>query len=70
MEQAEWLANIYSIEPQKESNLCYRISRNLYLLIKLMGSNTSITSVELAQSNFSAEITKSSIRKQSMLRSC
>jgi hypothetical protein len=70
VEQAEWLANIYSIEPQKESNLCYRISRNLYLLIKLMGSNTSITSVELAQSNFSAEITKSSIRKQSMLRSC
>jgi hypothetical protein len=57
VEQAEWLANIYSIEPQKESNLCYRISRNLYLLIKLMGSNTSITSVELAQSNFSAEIT-------------
>jgi hypothetical protein len=70
VEQAEWLANIYSIDPQKESNLCYRISRNLYLLIKLMGSNTSITSVELAQSNFSAEITKSSIRKQSMLRSC
>ena len=57
MELTERLADIYSIVPLKESNLSYRISRNLYLLIKLMGSNTSITSVELAQSIFSAEIT-------------
>ena len=40
---------IYPVEPRKEPNLMYRISRSLYPLIRLFGKNTSIKSTELAQ---------------------
>lgn len=43
---------IYPVEPRKEPNFMYRVSRWLYPLIKLMGANASITSVELAAGMF------------------
>lgn len=43
---------IYPVKPRKEPNFMYRISRTFYPLIKLMGSNSSITSTELAKAMF------------------
>ena len=43
---------IYPVTPRKEPNLMYSISRALYPLIKLMGSNSSIKSTELATAMF------------------
>jgi len=43
---------IYPVTPRKEPNFTYRISRFLYPLIKLFGSNSSIQSTELAASMF------------------
>ena len=43
---------IYPATPRKEPNIMYRISRLLYPLIKLFGSNASIKSTELAASMF------------------
>lgn len=43
---------IYPVTPRKEPNIMYRISRILYPLIKLMGSNSSIKSTELAEAMF------------------
>ena len=40
---------IYPVEPRKEPNLFYRISRRLYPLIKRFGKNSSITSTQLAR---------------------
>lgn len=45
-------AYIYPVTPRKEPNLMYRISRALYPLIRLMGSNGSIKSTELALAMF------------------
>ena len=45
-------AYIYPVTPRKEPNLMYRISRTLYPLIKLFGSNASIKSTELATAMF------------------
>ena len=45
-------AYIYPVTPRKEPNVMYRISRALYPLIRIMGSNGSITSTELAQAMF------------------
>lgn len=39
---------IYPVEPRSEPNLMYRLMRSLYPLIKLAGSNSSITSTQLA----------------------
>jgi nucleoside-diphosphate-sugar epimerase len=39
---------IYPVTPRKEPNFTYRVSRILYPLIKLFGSNSSIQSTELA----------------------
>ncbi len=43
---------IYPVEPRKEPNLMYTISRWLYPLIRLFGKNASIKSTELAQAMF------------------
>jgi nucleoside-diphosphate-sugar epimerase len=43
---------IYPVTPREEPNLTYRVSRFLYPLIKLLGSNSSIKSTELAASMF------------------
>ena len=43
---------IYPVEPRKEPNLMYSISRRLYPLIRLFGKNASIKSTELAQAMF------------------
>ncbi len=40
---------IYPVTPRTEPNLMYSVSRLLYPLIKLMGSNMSIKSTELAK---------------------
>lgn len=40
---------IYPVKPRKEPNLMYTITRWLYPLIKLAGSNTSIPSTHLAE---------------------
>lgn len=45
-------AYIYPVTPRKEPNLMYRISRALYPLLRLFGSNASIKSTELAQAMF------------------
>ena len=44
---------IYPVEPRKEPNVMYRISRALYPIIKLFGKNASIKSTELADAMFS-----------------
>lgn len=43
---------IYPVEPRKEPNLMYKITRLLYPLIRLMGSNASIKSTELAEAMY------------------
>lgn len=43
---------IYPVEPRREPNWMYRIMRALYPLIKLLGSNTSVKSTELATAMF------------------
>ena len=43
---------IYPVTPRKEPNMMYRISRALYPVIKLLGSNASIKSTELARAMF------------------
>lgn len=44
---------IYPVTPRKEPNFAYTVFRKLYPLMKpLMGKNSSITSVELAQGMF------------------
>lgn len=43
---------IYPVTPREEPNLTYRVIRFLYPLIKLLGSNSSIKSTELAASMF------------------
>jgi hypothetical protein len=43
---------IYPVEPRKEPNMMYRVSKSLYPLIKLMGKNSSIKSTELAMGMF------------------
>ena len=43
---------IYPVTPRKEPNVMYRISRVLYPVIKLFGSNASIKSTELARAMF------------------
>ncbi len=43
---------IYPVSPRKEPNIMYRIMRILYPLIRLMGSNGSIKSTELASAMF------------------
>lgn len=40
---------IYPVEPRNEPNFTYRLSRRLYPLFKLMGSNMSITSHQLGE---------------------
>ena len=45
-------AYIYPVTPRKEPNLMYQLSRKLYPIIRLMGSNASITSTELALAMF------------------
>ena len=45
-------AYIYPVTPRKEPNLMYQLSRKLYPIIRLMGSNASITSTELAMAMF------------------
>lgn len=45
-------AYIYPVEKRREPNLMYRLSRNLYPLIKLFGSNASIRSTELGKAMF------------------
>ena len=45
-------AYIYPVEPRKEPNVMYQISRRLYPVIKLFGKNASIKSTELAHSMF------------------
>lgn len=49
-------AYIYPVEPRKEPNLMYSISRSLYPMIKLFGTNMSIKSTELAQAMFKVGI--------------
>lgn len=43
---------IYPVEPRKEPNLMYRIMRYLYPIIRLLGSNFSIKSTELAKAMY------------------
>jgi uncharacterized protein YbjT (DUF2867 family) len=43
---------IYPVEKRKEPNAAYAISPRLYPLIRLMGSNSSIKSTELAEAMF------------------
>ena len=43
---------IYPVVPRDEPNLSYRISRFLYPVIRLFGSNASIKSTELAEAMF------------------
>lgn len=43
---------IYPVTPREEPNITYKISRFLYPLLKLLGSNASIKSTELAASMF------------------
>lgn len=43
---------IYPVTPRTEPNLMYKVSRALYPLIRVMGSNSSILSTELAQAMF------------------
>lgn len=43
---------IYPVVPRNEPNLMYRLMRLLYPLIKMGGSNSSITSTELATAMF------------------
>ncbi|MEM9921979.1 MAG: NAD(P)H-binding protein [Bacteroidota bacterium] len=45
---------IYPVTPRKEPSVVYQITRALYPLIKLLGSNTSIKSTELANAMFKA----------------
>jgi len=40
---------IYPVEPRKEPNLMYSIMRNLYPILRLLGSNFSIKSTELGK---------------------
>ena len=47
---------IYPVTPRKEPNFTYKLSRALYPLIKLLGSNASIKSTELASAIFNAGI--------------
>ncbi len=47
---------IYPVTPRQEPNFTYRISRWLYPIIKLLGSNASIKSTELAEVMFQAGI--------------
>ncbi len=43
---------IYPVTPRKEPNLMYKITRFFYPLIRMVGSNTSIKSKELARAMF------------------
>ena len=43
---------IYPVEPRKEPNLMYSIMRNLYPILRLLGSNFSIKSTELAKAMY------------------
>lgn len=43
---------IYPVKKRKEPNMMYNVIRVLYPIIKLMGKNTSITSVELANAMY------------------
>ena len=49
-------AYIYPVEPRKEPNLMYKLSRILYPVIKLLGKNASIKSTELANAMFKVGI--------------
>ena len=44
---------IYPVSPRKEPNFMYKVSRALYPVIKLFGSNASIKSTDLAKAMFS-----------------
>ena len=43
---------IYPVEPRKEPNLMYKIMRNLYPILRLLGENFSIKSTELGKVMF------------------
>lgn len=47
---------IYPVTPRKEPNFTYKISRFLYPIIKMFGSNMSIKSTELADAMFKAAL--------------
>ena len=47
---------IYPVTPRQEPNFTYKLSRALFPLIKLLGSNASIKSTELATAIFNAGI--------------
>lgn len=47
---------IYPVVPRNEPSLGYKVLRHLYPVIKLLGSNASITSAELAHAMFTAGI--------------
>jgi len=47
---------IYPVTPRQEPNFTYKLSRTLYPLIRLFGSNTSIKSTELAKAMFNVAL--------------
>ena len=47
---------IYPVTPREEPNFSYRVSRWLFPVIRLLGSNVSIKSTELAQSMFNVRL--------------
>lgn len=47
---------IYPVTPREEPNFMYKLSRTLYPLIRLFGSNTSIKSTELAKAMFNVAL--------------
>lgn len=51
-------AYIYPVTPRKEPNFTYRLSRNLYPFIKLLGSGASVPSTKLAKAMFKVGINK------------
>ena len=52
---------IYPVTPRDEPNFSYRLSRMLYPIIKLFGSNASIQSTQLAQAMFNVGINGSGL---------
>jgi len=50
---------IYPVTTRKEPNAMYRFSRRIYPLVKLLGKNVSITSIELARAIFEIGLSKS-----------
>ncbi len=56
-------AYIYPVEPRVEPNFSYRLWRWLYPVIKLMGSNASVTSEELAEAMFKAGLLQNKQQK-------